>query len=166
MDFYAVYTSCLVDTVHRYNRYFGSLRARSALESPYSLKFTTVPIDTTPPYPVVISPQNGGKSSSQAYFEFIMDKPTNYSSFVSHILVGRFDWQEDFARQGFVPVNVEQSDACSFSFRISVDSRDAIHCNCHSRSTRLLWKFKQGDVFNRIYSIYFRSCRWFHNRKF
>lgn len=52
---------------------------------PYSLKFTTVPTDTTPPLPLAVSPQNGGTSVSHAYFEFILNKPISYNSFVSHL---------------------------------------------------------------------------------
>ena len=55
------------------------------LQSKYSMTFTTVPRDTSPPFPVAISPRNNSASSSHAYFEFIMNKPVNYNSFVLHL---------------------------------------------------------------------------------
>lgn len=55
------------------------------LSSTYSLKFTTVPLDNTGPYPIAISPRSGSTSTSHVYFEFMMNKPVNYSSFVSHL---------------------------------------------------------------------------------
>ncbi len=52
---------------------------------PYTLKFTTVSLDSVPPVPLAVSPQNGGTLASRVYFEFIMNKPVNYNSFVSHL---------------------------------------------------------------------------------
>lgn len=53
--------------------------------SPYLFRFTTVPLDRTPPVPLAVSPQNGGTSSLHAYFEFIMNKPVTYNSFASRV---------------------------------------------------------------------------------
>ncbi|MFZ1080331.1 MAG: Ig-like domain-containing protein [Candidatus Kryptoniota bacterium] len=55
------------------------------LTPPYLFEFTTVTIDTTPPLPLTVSPQNGSTSVSHAYFEFILNEPINYNSFVSHL---------------------------------------------------------------------------------
>ena len=53
--------------------------------TPFSFEFTTVPIDTLPPALLTVSPDSGGTSVAHAYFEFIINKPVNYNSVVSHL---------------------------------------------------------------------------------
>ncbi|HEY9166539.1 MAG TPA: Ig-like domain-containing protein [Candidatus Kryptonia bacterium] len=55
------------------------------LSSRYTLTFTTVPRDTSPAVLLAISPGNDGLSSSHTYFEFILNKPVSYNSFVQHL---------------------------------------------------------------------------------
>ncbi len=54
-------------------------------DTPFSYEFTTVPIDTLPPILLAVSPSNGGTSVAHTYFEFIINKPVNYNSVVSHL---------------------------------------------------------------------------------
>ena len=53
--------------------------------APYSFRFTTVPIDTSGPLPLSISPRDGGTSIPKTYVEFIMNEPVDYNSFASRI---------------------------------------------------------------------------------
>lgn len=55
------------------------------LSTPYSFQFTTVPVDTTGPRLVTVSPADHGLSNPVGYIEFIMNKPVQYSSFPSRV---------------------------------------------------------------------------------
>ena len=55
------------------------------LSMPCSYQFTTVPIDTSGPSLLAVSPQNNGVSIPRAYIEFVMNEPVEYSSFPSRI---------------------------------------------------------------------------------